>query len=57
MGPLAVDAGLLLWTVLTFACLFLVLAPLGLVTLWAAVFADMGTSLLVTANGLRLMRR
>jgi Cd2+/Zn2+-exporting ATPase len=37
--------------------LFLVLAPLGLVTLWMAVFADMGTSLLVTANGLRLFRR
>ena len=37
--------------------IFLVLAPLGLVTLWLAVFADMGTSLLVTANGLRLYRR
>jgi len=37
--------------------LFLILAPLGLVTLWLAVFADMGTSLLVTANGLRLYRR
>ena len=37
--------------------IFLVLAPLGLVTLWLAVFADMGTSLLVTANGLRLSRR
>jgi len=36
---------------------FLVLAPLGLVSLWLAVFADMGTSLLVTANGLRLFRR
>ena len=36
---------------------FLVLAPLGLVTLWMAVFVDMGTSLLVTANGLRLFRR
>ncbi len=36
---------------------FLVLAPLGLVSLWLAVFADMGTSLLVTANGLRLSRR
>jgi Cd2+/Zn2+-exporting ATPase len=35
---------------------FLVLAPLGLVSLWLAVFADMGTSLLVTANGLRLYR-
>ena len=33
---------------------FLVLAPLGLVTLWLAVFADMGTSLLVIGNGLRL---
>ena len=37
--------------------IFLVLAPLGLVTLWLAVFADMGTSLLVTGNGLRLYRR
>jgi len=36
---------------------FLVLAPLGLVSLWLAVFADMGTSLIVTANGLRLYRR
>jgi Cd2+/Zn2+-exporting ATPase len=36
---------------------FLILAPLGLVGLWLAVFADMGTSLLVTANGLRLYRR
>ena len=36
---------------------FLVLAPLGLVSLWLAVFADMGTSLLVTANGLRFYRR
>jgi Cd2+/Zn2+-exporting ATPase len=37
--------------------IFLVLAPLGLVSLWLAVLADMGTSLLVTANGLRLLRR
>jgi Zn2+/Cd2+-exporting ATPase len=36
--------------------IFLTLAPLGLITLWLAVFADMGTSLLVTANGLRLFR-
>ena len=36
---------------------FLVLAPLGLVSLWLAVLADMGTSLLVTGNGLRLYRR
>ena len=36
---------------------FFVLALLGMVNLWMAVFADMGTSLLVVANGLRLLRR
>ena len=36
---------------------FVALAPLGLVSLWAAVLADMGTSLAVTANGMRLLRR
>ncbi len=35
---------------------FLVLAVLGVATLWMAVFADMGTSLLVVLNGLRLLR-
>ena len=35
---------------------FLVLAGLGLATLWMAVVADMGASLLVIANGLRLLR-
>ena len=35
----------------------LVLAVFGVATLWLAVFADMGVSLLVTANGLRLLRR
>ena len=35
---------------------FVVLAPLGMVTLVAAVIADMGVSLLVTLNGLRLLR-
>jgi Cd2+/Zn2+-exporting ATPase len=35
---------------------FVLLAPFGLVTLWIAVLADMGTSLGVTANGLRLFR-
>lgn len=35
---------------------FLVLALLGSATLWMAVFADMGASLLVVANGLRLLR-
>jgi Cd2+/Zn2+-exporting ATPase len=35
---------------------FVVLAPLGYVTLVMAVAADMGMSLLVTLNGLRLLR-
>ncbi|MDN3557949.1 heavy metal translocating P-type ATPase [Halomonas maura] len=35
---------------------FLVLAFTGQATLWMAVFADMGASLLVVANGLRLLR-
>ena len=36
---------------------FVVLAPLGLDPLVLAVVADMGTSLLVTLNALRLLRR
>jgi Cd2+/Zn2+-exporting ATPase len=35
---------------------FVILAPLGLVTLVMAVAADMGMSLLVTLNALRLLR-
>ena len=35
---------------------FLVLTLLGMATMWQAVFADMGTSLLVIAKGLRLLR-
>jgi Cd2+/Zn2+-exporting ATPase len=35
---------------------FFVLALLDVATLWMAVFADMGASLLVAANGLRLRR-
>jgi len=35
---------------------FLVLAIAGSATLWMAVFADMGASLLVVFNGLRLLR-
>lgn len=35
---------------------FLLLAVSGLATLWMAVFADMGTSLIVTFNGMRLLR-
>ena len=36
--------------------LVLVLAVLGLANLWMAIAADVGTSLLVTANALRLLR-
>jgi len=35
---------------------FLVLAVVGMATLWMAVFADMGASLIVTFNGMRLLR-
>ena len=35
---------------------FLVLTLLGEASMWQAVFADMGTSLLVIANGLRLLQ-
>jgi len=37
--------------------LFVLLAPFGLVALWRAVLADMGTSIAVTLNGLRLFRK
>jgi Cd2+/Zn2+-exporting ATPase len=37
--------------------IFVVLAPLGFVTLVTAIAVDMGISLLVTMNGLRLLRR
>jgi Cd2+/Zn2+-exporting ATPase len=36
---------------------FLVLTLLGMGTMWMAVFADVGASLLVVGNGLRLLRR
>jgi len=36
--------------------LFLGLAIAGVATLWMAVVADMGASLLVIGNGLRLLR-
>ena len=46
---------------ITFAVLikivFVALTFAGLANLWLAVFADMGASLLVTLNGMRLMRR
>ncbi|NOT18764.1 MAG: heavy metal translocating P-type ATPase [Sideroxydans sp.] len=41
---------------LSIKAVFLVLALMGLATLWMAVFADMGASLIVVFNGLRLLR-
>jgi len=35
---------------------FLVLVLVGLGSMWLAVLADMGTSLLVTLNGMRLLK-
>jgi Cd2+/Zn2+-exporting ATPase len=35
---------------------FLVLVLLGMGTMWLAVFADVGASLLVTLNGIRLLK-
>jgi Zn2+/Cd2+-exporting ATPase len=35
---------------------FLTLAIAGTATLWEAVFADVGASLIVIANGMRLLR-
>jgi Cd2+/Zn2+-exporting ATPase len=43
-GSLAIKAG------------FLAMAVAGTATLWMAVAADMGTTLLVIGNGLRLLR-
>ncbi len=51
----------ILWQNITLALgiksVFLVLAVAGSATMWMAVFADMGASLLVVGNGLRLLRR
>jgi Zn2+/Cd2+-exporting ATPase len=50
----------ILWQNITLAlgikAVFLVLAIFGNASMWMAVFADMGASLLVIFNGLRLMR-
>jgi Cd2+/Zn2+-exporting ATPase len=35
---------------------FLVLAVMGIATLWMAILADMGASLIVIGNALRLLR-
>jgi Cd2+/Zn2+-exporting ATPase len=50
-----------LWQNITLAlgikAVFMVLAIAGSATMWMAVFADMGASLLVVSNGLRVLRR
>ena len=50
----------ILWQNITLALgiksVFLLLAVFGTATMWMAVFADMGASLLVVSNGLRLLR-
>jgi len=45
-----------IWIALGIKFVFFVLALAGEATLWMAVFADMGASLIVVANGLRLLR-
>jgi Cd2+/Zn2+-exporting ATPase len=46
-----------IWFALAIKVIFLLAALSGVATLWMAVFADMGASLLVTLNGMRLMRQ
>ena len=41
---------------LALKAIFLALAVAGVATLWMAVVADMGASLVVIANGMRLLR-
>lgn len=42
---------------LSVKALFFILTFMGLTTMWMAVFADVGTALLVVANGLRVMNK
>ncbi len=42
---------------LSIKAIFLVVTLTGHATMWMAVFADMGVSLLVVLNGLRLLRK
>ncbi|MCK6627768.1 MAG: cation-translocating P-type ATPase [Anaerolineae bacterium] len=46
-----------IWFALIIKAIFLLTAFFGVATLWMAVFADMGASLLVTLNGMRLLRQ
>jgi Cd2+/Zn2+-exporting ATPase len=45
-----------IWFALIIKAIFLIAALFGVATLWMAVFADMGASLIVTLNGMRLLR-
>ncbi len=45
-----------IWFALLIKAVFLVAAFFGVATMWMAVFADMGASLFVTLNGMRLLR-
>ena len=45
-----------IWFSLVIKVLFVVLTLMGAASLWAAIAADMGASLFVIANGLRLLR-
>ncbi|MFQ5576693.1 MAG: heavy metal translocating P-type ATPase [Anaerolineae bacterium] len=46
-----------IWLALAIKGIFLLAALAGVATLWMAVFADVGASLLVTLNGMRLLRQ
>ena len=46
-----------IWFAVGVKVAILALATVGLGTMWMAVFADMGASLLVVGNGLRLLRQ
>ena len=62
-NPAALAAGAIVsvvWVLIGFSLAlkgaFLLLAVAGAATLWMAVMADMGASLIVIANALRLLR-
>ncbi|MCP5097917.1 MAG: cation-translocating P-type ATPase [Chloroflexi bacterium] len=46
-----------IWLSIGIKVLFLIIVMLGFGSMWLAVIADMGTSLLVTLNGTRLLKR
>jgi Cd2+/Zn2+-exporting ATPase len=46
-----------IWLSLALKLIFLGLAIPGIATLWMAVVADVGATLLVTLNGMRLLRQ